>query len=168
MRKRFARIVAPLKTFRTRLSKTFGYFLPRSHPSGSRPAGREENLQAPEVPTVKKDSKSPNHRLPVNEGHFVQEKRSRRKWPKSLHRQPMDEETFAAVAQRVYQQALEEGRDMAELAPWKLKLASRYALHFNTSAEEAIRIIVENRNNLRYIADEVEFEIPQSYLNDAG
>ena len=154
MRKKIVRTSAPLKQVQNAPPQSSGYVLPRSHPSGGGSDLRETKTenQRGDIPGGLETKQSREKASLIQREHFVQEKHVKRQWPDTLQRSALDEETFTLATQ--------QGLEHKEIAPWEQKLVSRYALRFDVTAEEALAVLIENRGNLRYIADEVDFQLP--------
>jgi muconolactone delta-isomerase len=169
MRLQANRAKSPMQRFQTRIKTFFGNLLPRSHPNGNR---QPLNTSGQPLETKPPGPVSPGNngsaREALYEGHFVQTEHRRRQLPTHLRTTPLDEETFTAIETEVYHQAKSLGGDWPELALWELRLAGRYALHFEVPAREALEVIVGNLPDLRYIADEVGFQMPKEEMKEVS
>lgn len=159
MRRKLSKIVSPLHSFRKNLKRSTRTVKPRNATPGQPDVDHAADVgrSAPQA-TQAVGRATPS----VNDGHFVQTKRKVRQMPDNLHREPTDDETLRAIAERLIRQAADEGDDIAEVTPWELKVAARYAAKFEKTAEEALWIVLTNREDIHYIAGEVGMEPPSS------
>ncbi len=151
---------SPRQTSRNPNPPTDANVQPRNHlaKDGQRP-GKEEHAATGKTPDTRPGGNGQRPPEPAHEPHFVQTRHVKRQVPDHLHREPIDEETFITVARKIFDEKVADGEDPIELEPWEIRLATRYAIEYNVNADESLRFVLSNREDLHYIADELGFDI---------